>query len=83
MAVASSPDHLVSIVFGLGLFVTGAAIAVASAARLTRTGALQSKQATSQDAAQDAATSFYGSYTSIQLGPDPEQVIGRQTGART
>src|SRR5207244_5175242 len=66
MAVASSPEHLVSMVFGLGLFVTGAAIAVASAASLTRTGtatALQSELATSQDAAQDAATSFYGSFT--------------------
>ena len=86
MAVASSPDHLVSMLFGLGLFVTGAAIAVASAANLTRTetaATLQSEQATSRDAAQDAATSFYGSFPSTQLGPDPEQVIGRQTGART
>ena len=65
MAVASSPDHLVSMVFGLGLFVIGAAIA------------------TSRDSAQDAATSFHGSFASVQLGPDPEQVIGRQTGART
>jgi hypothetical protein len=86
MAVASSPDHLVSMVFGLGLFVTGAAIAVTSAASLTRTGtaaALQSEHATSQDAAQNAASSIFGLFTSIQLGPDPEQVIGRQTGART
>jgi hypothetical protein len=86
IAVASSPDHLVSMVFGLGLFVTAAAIAVTSAASLTRTGtaaALQSEHATSRDAAQDAATSLYGSFTSMQLGPDPEQVIGRQTGART
>jgi hypothetical protein len=85
MAVASSPDQLVSMVFGIGLFVTGA-IAVASAASLRGTGiavALQSEQATSQDAAQHAATSGYGSFTSTQLGSDPEQVIGRQTGART
>jgi hypothetical protein len=86
MAVASSPDYLVSMVFGLGLFVTGAAIAVASAAILTRTvtaATVQSEQATSRDAAPDGAKSFYGSSTSMQLGPDPEQVIGRQTGART
>ena len=86
VVVTSSPDHVVSMVFGLGLFVTGAAIAVASAASLTSTGtaaALQNEHATSQDPAQDAATPFYGSFTSIQLGPDPEQVIGRQTGART
>jgi len=70
----------------LGLFVIGAAIAVASAASITRivtAAARQSEQATSRDAAQDAATSFYGPFTSVQLGPDPEQVIGRQTGART
>jgi hypothetical protein len=86
MAVASSPDHLVSMVFGLGLFVIGAAIAVASAAsirRIVTAATRQSEQATSRDSAQDAATSFYGSFTSVQLGPDPEQVIGRQTGART
>jgi hypothetical protein len=85
-AVASSPDHLVSMVFGLGLFVAGAAIAVASAANLTRTvtgATLQSQQATSRDAAQDATTGFVGSFASMQLGPDSEQVIGRQTGART
>ena len=73
-------------IFGLGLLVTGAAIAVASAASLTRpvtAATRQSEQATSQDVAQDAATSFVGSFTSMQLGPDPEQVIGRQTGART
>jgi protein-S-isoprenylcysteine O-methyltransferase Ste14 len=79
MAVASSPDHVVSMVFGLGLFVIGAAIAVASAPSITRIVTA----ATSRDAAQDGATSFYGSFTSVQLGPDPEQVIGRQTGART
>jgi drug/metabolite transporter (DMT)-like permease len=86
MAVASSPDHLVSMVFGLGLFVAGAGIAVASAASLTRTvtGATRlSQQATSRDLAQDAATGVYGAFASMQLGPDPEQVIGRQTGART
>jgi hypothetical protein len=79
MAVASSPDHVVSMVFGLGLFVSGAAIAVASASSITHIVTA----ATSPDAAQDDATSFYGSFTSVQLGPDPEQVIGRQTGART
>jgi hypothetical protein len=86
VAVASPADHLVSMVFGLGLFVTGAAIAVASAASLPRTvnaGTLQSERVTSRDHAQDAATSFYGSFTSMQLGPDAEQVIGRQTGGRT
>jgi acetyl-CoA acetyltransferase len=87
MAVASSLDHLVSMVLGLGLFVTGAAIAVASAAGLPRTvpaATLQSEHAKSRAAAQDAATSvFSGSFASMQLGPDPEQVIGRQTGART
>ena len=86
MAVASSPDHLVSMVFGLGLFFAGAAIAMASAVSLPRTVIavpLQSEQSTSRDAAQDSATSFYGSLASMQLGPDPEQVIGRQTGART
>ena len=86
MAVASPADHLVSMVFGLGLFVTGAAIAVASAASITRivtAATRQSAHATSRDPAQDGAMSFYGSFTSVQLGPDPEQVIGRQTGART
>jgi cytochrome c biogenesis protein CcdA len=79
MAVASSPDHVVSMVFGLGLFVIGAAIAVASAASIARIVTA----ATSRDPAQDGATSFYGSFTAVQLGPDPQQVIGRQTGART
>jgi hypothetical protein len=85
-AVAASPDHLASIVFGLGLFVTGAVIAVASAASLPPTvtpAALQSERATSQNAGSDAAASVYRWFTSMQLGPDPEQVIGRQTGART
>ena len=86
VAVASSPDHLVSMVFGLALFVAAAAIAVASAASLTHTvtgATLQSQEATSGDAGQDATTGFVGSFASMQLGPDPEQVIGRQTGART
>jgi hypothetical protein len=85
-AVAASPDHLASIVFGFGLFVTGAAIAVASAASFPRTmtaSTLQSERVTSQGAGSDAAASVYRSFTSMQLGPDPEQVIGRQTGART
>lgn len=85
MAVASPADHLASMVFGLGLFVAGAAIAVASAASLPRTAtaaSLEGGQAKSQDAAQVAAAS-YGPFASMQLGPDPEQVIGRQTGART
>ena len=86
MAVASSPDHLIPMIFGLGLFVSGAAIAVASAASLTRTvtaATVLSEQATSRIGARDAATSFYGSFSSMQLGPDPEQVNGRRTGART
>jgi hypothetical protein len=66
-ATASSPDQLASMVFGVGLFVTGPAIAVASAASLPRT----------------VTADIYGSLTAMQLGPDPEQVIGRQTGART
>jgi hypothetical protein len=79
MAVASSPDHVVSMVFGLGLFVIGAAIAVASAGSITRIVTAPRNP----DAAQDGATGFDGSFTSVQLGPDPEQVIGRLTGART
>jgi drug/metabolite transporter (DMT)-like permease len=85
LAVESSPDHLFSMVVGLGLFVAGAAVGVASAASLTRaaTGAtVQSRHATSGDAAQAVARGFVGS-ASMQLGPDPEQVIGRHTGART
>jgi hypothetical protein len=85
-AVAASPDHLASIIFGLGLFVTCAVIAVASAASLPRTATaatLQSERATSQNAGSDAAASVCRTFTSMQLGPDPEQVIGRQTGART
>jgi hypothetical protein len=86
VAGASPVDHLISMVFGLGLFVAGAAIAVASAASLphTETAArMQSERVTSRDHGQEAITSFFGSFTSMQLGPDPEQVIGRQTGART
>lgn len=86
MAVASPPDHPVSMVFGLGLFVAGAAIAAASAASLTRTvtaATARSQQATGRDAPQDTATGLYGASASMQLGPDPEQVIGRQAGART
>ena len=86
LAVASSPDHLVSTVFGLGLFVIGATIAALAVAGLKRgmtAATLQGEHATSQDGSQNAATSFCGLFTSMQLGPDPEQVIGRQTGART
>lgn len=52
MAVASLPDHLASMVFGLGLFVAGAAVAVVSAASLPRTATaatVEGEQAKSQE----------------------------------
>ena len=87
MAVASSPDHMASMALGLGLFIAGAAIGAAFASNLPHTltlTALQSDGATSQDNANGASRhwGFHDSIASVQFGPDPEQVIGRQTGAR-
>jgi hypothetical protein len=88
LAVASSPDHVVSMVIGLGLFITGAAIGVASASSLPHAltvTAHQSDVGTGQAVMEGASTPWRlpDLIASVQFGPDPEQVIGRQTGART
>ena len=88
LTAASAPDHLPSMVLGLGLFIAGAAMGLTSASSLPHSlseAARPGGGAMSEDSDRgaSAARSFYDSVASVQLGPDPEQVIGRQTGART
>ena len=87
VAVASSSDHLVPLAVGLALFVAGAAIGLAFVpslrADLAVTG--QESGSTSKRKADGALArwTFRDSIALVQFGPDPEQVTGRQTGART
>jgi hypothetical protein len=88
LTVASSPDHTAWVAFGFVLLIAGTTLGVAYASTLrqslTATGP-QRHGARSQDNTRRLSrpTSFHDSITSAQFGPDPEQVIGRQTGART
>jgi hypothetical protein len=68
IAVAAGMSHLVLMTLGLALFVAGSATAMRFAGPATR-------RASGSAWLRDVRSSTH-------LGPDPEQVIGRQTGAR-
>ncbi len=72
LAVAARPDHEILLIFGLGLFIAGTAIGI--------TFVEPGDRLSDGNASRIGAGGFHGS--SMQLGPDPEQVIGRKTGTR-
>lgn len=79
VAVAAMPDHMVAGVLGIGLFLAGTVTA------LTFTGyAPRPVYASSHDGARAASerATIRDWVSSMQLGPDPERVTGRHTGAR-
>ena len=88
LAVAAGPDDVVAMIVGLGLFVAGAVGSLTFAASVPSTLTLQANRngrATGPDSEQTASTprSLFDWTSSIQLGPDAEQLMGRKTGART
>jgi hypothetical protein len=85
LAVASEPDHGVGMVVGFGLLLVGASTCLKFAERgHAPSHARRNDGATRQDDAREAVLANRShESSSMQLGPDPEQVIGRQTGART
>jgi hypothetical protein len=87
LAVASSPDYVVSVAFGMGLFAAGAALALMSASNDLRSVTVAtpgSDPAAGHGEGEDRSTrsTTSGPLASVQLGPDLEQVIGRATGVR-
>jgi hypothetical protein len=87
LTAASLPGHMPSMALGVGLFIAGAAIGAAFASNLPHStlSARQRHVERNEESANGASmpSSFRDSIASMQFGPDPEQVIGRQTGART
>jgi hypothetical protein len=85
LVVASQPDHGIGMIVGFGLLLVGASTCLTFAEPgHAPSHARRNDGVTRQDDARKAllANRSHES-SSIQLGPDPEQVIGRQTGART
>jgi hypothetical protein len=85
LVVASEPDNGVDMMVGFGLLLVGASTCLTFAERgHAPSHARRNDGVTRQDDARKVllANRSHES-SSMQLGPDPEQVIGRQTGART
>lgn len=87
LAVAAMPDHMVAGVLGIGLFLAGTVTALTFTGyvpRASRFDARPNDRANSHGRAKadSERATIRDSMSSMQLGPDPVQVIGRQTGAR-
>jgi hypothetical protein len=81
------PDNTVTGVLGIGLFLAGTVTALTFTGYVppaSRFDARPNDRANSRDRAKAASerATIRDSMSSMHLGPDPEQVIGRQTGAR-
>jgi hypothetical protein len=76
LTVASAPDYLPLMALGVAVFIAGAAIGLGFSSTLP--DAVPAVAGLS-----GRATNQYGAFASAQFGSDPEQVAGRQTGART
>ena len=88
LAVAAGLDHEVAMIFGLGLFIAGTVIGLTFAgpvpSRLTPYRGPDDRLSDGTGSRRASGPGgFHDSRPSMQLGPDPEQVIGRYTGART
>jgi hypothetical protein len=88
VAVASLGDNTMAMVVGVALLAGGAAFAAASAWNLPGEPAVDRRRAdrtAGQDGAQEAWTpwSIQETFDSAHLGAEPEQEMGRRTGART
>lgn len=79
LAVAAMPDHVVAGVLGIGLFLAGVVTALTFTGHAPR--AVYASGHGGARAASEGAT-IHDWISSMQLGPDPERVIGRHTGAR-
>ncbi len=85
LAVAADPEHGVGMTVGFGLLLVGALICLAFAERGQAPSDARRKDGVAGQGDRRTASLAKRSYesSSIQLGPDREQVIGRHTGART
>ena len=79
LTVASSPDQVL-MAFGLGIFLAGSVVGLTSASLITQPADQRTRD---ERAGGTDASRLFGSIPSMHLGPDREQVVGRQTGART
>lgn len=84
LAVAAGLDNEIAMIFGLGLFIAGTTTGLTFAGPFSSRFARYGRPDRLSDRIASRRASGLGGFrgSSMQLGPDPEQVIGRHTGAR-